>query len=270
MNFSPDIREHYIPLQPTIRQSAEQVSYTEFLPDISLQPFVYCYWELKTLQQLKEQFFYRIVADGCIDIFFDLHNPQESFVMGFCKKYTEFTLDTAFHYVGLRFLPTMFPQLFKVNAAELSNRFEHLQTVLPATAVFIAAHFFPGQDILQIKTLLDKYLLGIVANTKFNNDSRIYSAIHAILRHSGTLPVESGIDSGISPRQLRRLFEYYIGDTPKTFCKIVRFQHILKALPSLPLQESRQFFDAGYYDQSHFIKEFRNLYGITPGRLEAK
>jgi len=31
--------------------------------------------------------------------------------MGFCKKYTEFSIGHEFNYVGIRFLPTMFPQL---------------------------------------------------------------------------------------------------------------------------------------------------------------
>lgn len=262
-----DIRSFYTPIQPTVKQTAEQVSYTEFLPQTVLQPFVYCYWQLKTNSPLTAPFHYRVVADGCIDVFFELTDTAENFVMGFCKKFTEFPLGKTFNYFGIRFLPTMFPQLFKVNALTLSNRFEHLQNVVPGLSRFIAAHIHADQNPDQIKALLDQHLLTIVSKQHFDNDSRLYNAIDIILRKSGVVNIETDIDTGISQRQLRRLFEYYIGDTPKTFSKVVRFQNILRAKPSTQsLRHNKLFFDVGYYDQAHFIKEFRHFYGVTPAK----
>ena len=97
-----EIRKFYKPVQPTVDWSSVKVSYTEFLPDIRLQEMIYCYWQLKTSEVLTEQFNYRVVADGCIDIFFELTNPADSYVMGFCKKFTEFPLENQFNYVGIR------------------------------------------------------------------------------------------------------------------------------------------------------------------------
>lgn len=236
--------------------------YYEFLPDMGLQNFIYCYWQLKTSQPLSEQFNYQVVADGCINIFFELNNPQDNFVMGFCKKYTEFPLDNTFNYIGVRFLPTMFPQLFKVNASELSNRFEQLISVVPETSGFIKDSFSPQQSTEEIKSLFDRYFLELIAKTEFNNDNRLYRAIEIILKNSDVIDIESDLNTGISSRQLRRIFEFYIGDTAKTFSKVVRFQNILRAKPSnLSLRQNKLFFDAGYYDQAHFIKEFKNFYG---------
>ncbi len=147
-----------MPIQPTIKQSADNVTYAEVLPDLKLQPYIYCYWELKTSQILDEAFNYRVVADGCIDIFFELNNPADNFVMGFCKKYTEFPLTNSFHYVGIRFLPTMFPQFFNIDASAISNRFENLSTIIPEMSLFIADNFQPQQTISQIKTLFDNYI----------------------------------------------------------------------------------------------------------------
>lgn len=267
MHHLVNIRNHYIPIQPTVKQSANHVCYAEFLPDVKLQPFIYCYWELKTNEKLHEPFTYKVVADGCIDIFFDLNNAEENFVMGFCKKFTEFQLDNQFHYVGIRFLPTMFPQIFNIDASELSNRFEELKSVVPDTASFIANQFKPDLHISEIKTLLDKYFSALLAKTKFNYDNRLYESIYIILENSGVLNLEKDIHTGISQRQLRRLFQFYIGDTAKTFSKVVRFQHILRAKPSKQsLKENKLFFDVGYYDQAHFIKEFKYFYGVTPAK----
>lgn len=267
LSISPNIRNLYTPLQPTVKQSAEHVTYSEWLPDERLQPFIWCYWQLKTSQPLTEAFTYRVVADGCIDIYFELDNPAESYVMGFCKKFTEFELDNTFNYAGVRFLPTMFPQLFKVNAKELSNRFEQLVNVIPPTAAFISNQLSGSVTMQQVKQVLDDYFLKTVEQTSFDNDGRLYEAVDIILSKCGVVDIENDLDTGISPRQLRRLFEFYIGDTAKTFSKVVRFQNILRAKPSAQsLRKNKLFFDAGYYDQAHFIKEFKNFYGVTPTR----
>ncbi len=261
------IRAGYKPVQPTVRQSGSSVAYMEVFPDRRLQPYIYCYWQLKTEVPLQEPFTYRVVADGCIDIFFELDQPEESFVMGFCKQYTEFELDQAFNYLGIRFLPTMFPQLFKINASLLSNRAESLDAVIPSMAGFIANQFTAGMPTEACFQHLNAYFLHHMAQTTFDSDPRLYGALATILHKSGALNVEKDIDSGVSPRQLRRLFEYYIGDTAKVFSQVVRFQHILHAKPSTQsLRRNKLFYDMGYYDQAHFIKAFKSCYGVTPGR----
>lgn len=262
-----DIRKFYTPIQPTVRRSSEHVLYTEFLPHLQLQDSIYCYWELKTTTVLSEQFNYRVVADGCIDIFFELNNPEESYVMGFCKKFTEFPLENSFHYIGIRFLPTMFPQLFQVNAKELSNRYEKLEPIVPLVSAYIRDHLNREQTMEEIRAALDHCFLKTHANGNFDRDKRLYDALYLILKKNGVLDVQNDLQTGISSRQLRRLFEFYVGDTAKTFSQVVRFQNILKAKPSTEsLRQNKLFFDSGYYDQSHFIKEFRNFYGVTPSK----
>ncbi len=261
------IRQLYKPIQPTVKQSATNVTYTECLPDEKLQDFIYCYWQLKTTQTLTSQFNYRVVADGCIDIFFELNNTNDSYVMGFCKNFTEFPLDNSFNYVGIRFLPTMFPQLFAINAKDLSNRFEHLDNVVPKIARFIKDQINITQTLLQIKAAFDSYFMDLVIHTNLNVDNRLYNAIKIIINEYGLVDIKNDLNTGISERQLRRLFEYYIGDTAKTFSKVVRFQNILRAKPSSQsLKQNKLFFNSGYYDQAHFIKEFKNFYGVTPGK----
>lgn len=210
-------------------------------------------------------YIYRVVADGCMDIFFELQNPQANYIMGFSRHYTEFAIGKSFHYIGIRFLPSMFPQLFRVNAAELSDRVESLQDVLPGISAFITNTFKPGQETHSLNVVLDKYFGHQLSKATLTTDNRLYNAINIILQKRGVLNIETDLDTGISPRQLRRLFEFYIGDSVKTFSKVVRFQNILHAKPSVQsLRKNKLFFDNGYYDQAHFIKEFKSFYGITP------
>ena len=267
MKIKEQIRSLYQPIQPTIKQSGEKVRYQEFIPSIFLQEFIYCYWQLKTTEKLAEEFTYKVVADGCIDIFFELNQPKDSFVMGFCRQYTEFPLAHEFNYAGIRFLPTMFPQIFNINASELSNRFENLDNFIPRVATFIENHFHHQLSQEEMKATFDYYFTNLVSKIDFKIDNRLYAAMKIILQNFGVLSIEKDINIGISSRQLQRLFKYYIGDSPKTFSKVVQFQNILKAKPSTQsLQQNKLFYDIGYYDQSHFIKDFKHFYGVTPAK----
>lgn len=265
MKHINSFRPLFSPLQPSIAVAGGQVSYTEFMPDEPLQHLVYCYWQLKSNSSLNESFQYRVVADGCTDIFFELQCPQENFVTGFNRQYTSFNLGHSFNYVGIRFLPAGFTRLFGINAAELSNRSESLELVVPEISAFIGSCFSDETSVEEVNLMLNSYFTGLLAKDKTLADHRVFHAIDIILKKSGTLNIEKDLDVGLSIRQLNRLFEFYTGDNPKTFSKIVRFQHLLRAktLEQYP-SKNKLFLDAGYFDQAHFIKEFKTLYGLTP------
>jgi len=261
-----NIRQHFNPVQP--KGVENNVSYWEIAPDFRLQSFIYCYWELKSSQHLTSSFNYKVVPDGCIDIYFLLEEPDQSFVMGFSNHYVEFSLGHTFHYAGIRFLPTVFPRFFGIPAVELNNRFEPLDNVVPAVASYIADQLSPDSPLQSIKTALDRYFIGHLAQTDVSGDSRVTKAVQIILENSGTLSVARDLNTGLSQRQLRRAFKVFVGGTPKSFSKVIRFQHILKkAACSLNLRKSSLLHDAGYYDQAHFINEFKTFYGESPGRV---
>ncbi len=264
MTINSNIKALYTPVQPTIQPTSGCVSYREFPPDIRLSAYIYCYWQLKTDCKLPAEFKYQVVADGCMDIYFELDNPSEAYISGFSAHCTEFQLGKTFHYIGIRFYPAMFPLLFQMDASELSHRSELLQLVLPEKANYFKMHFNSDQDTETIKQKLDHYYLNQINRTVLQPDFRFFSATDKIFKNSGNLNVETDLNTGISPRQLRRLSKYYLGDSVKTFCKVVRFQNALQQHSNPNGRNEYSFLDYGYYDQAHFIKEFKSMYGLTP------
>ncbi|HMQ49400.1 MAG TPA: helix-turn-helix domain-containing protein [Saprospiraceae bacterium] len=255
----------FIPNQPTL--SGAEITYNEVAPDPVLRRFIYCYWQLKTRQALAEDFSYRVVADGCTDVLWEVGQADQHFVAGFSSEHTIFSLASEFHYFGIRFLPGAFTMLFQVPAVELRNRFEVLNAVLPAFSAELAAQTSEMSDFTQVQYALNVYFKHLALRQKTSDpDPRFWEALIQIVKAKGTLSIEKDLNTGISPRQLRRLFEQYIGSSPKTFSKVVRFQHVLQAIPSKEkLKTEKLYYDMGFYDQAHFIKEFRHLYGLTPG-----
>lgn len=257
----------FYPQQPSIAYEARKnISYEEVSPSDHLSEYIYCYWRLKTSEKLDSPFSYRVVSDGCIDILLEVTNLDRIFITGFSKSFLQYDLGVAFDYIGIRFLPGGFPQLFNISAVDLVDQFLDLSEFLPKLSTDISQSWVKQESLNHYKLSFDQIFLEITADSPalITADSRIINAMREILKSGGNIDIKS-LDVGLSERQLRRVFQFYYGVSPKTFCQIVRFQNILRAKPSQEsLKRNKVFYAAGYYDQAHFIKEFKNFYGVTP------
>lgn len=265
MNRIPNVGQLFTPLQPATEKMANGIYYSMVRPAAPLQKYIYSYWEFYTEKPLTTPYLHRVVADGCIALIVDLLDPSNTFIRGFITNYTEYQFEGSFHYAGVCFYPSAFPLLFRHPADELTNKFECLDLFMPTSARHLSQAFDRKVSIEVVKEVFDRYFLEILNKGSAAYDGRFFNAIDLILKSHGSLNVQRDIDTGISPRQLRRLFEFYIGETPKTFCNIVRFQHLINSKPTVDcIRNKKIFYEAGYYDQAHFIKEFKKLYGLTP------
>lgn len=266
MKIPSDIRYLFKPIQP-VQQFGDRVRYSEVLPHPDLRPFVICFWEFKSRDRFSDNFSGNIVSDGCIDIFFEIDKPYENYVMGFFDQSTAFHFGSSFHYMGVRFVPAMYPYLFQMSASQLSNKVEELSLVHYPTAQFIARSIMPGQTLTEVGCLFNDYFLKVLEKLDSEIHPKLHQALFMILKNPGAKNLESNLYSEVplSPRHLRRLFDYYLGTNVKSFSKVVRFQNYLRAHLAASYSKDKTYFDFGYYDQSHFIKEFKTFYGATPG-----
>jgi AraC-like DNA-binding protein len=92
-------------------------------------------------------------------------------------------------------------------------------------------------------------------------------AIAAFRRDPGRARVEPvQRASGCTPAQFIRRFEQAVGLTPKRFARVLRLGELLPQLARCGPRDWAQIAaGAGYFDQSHLIREFRQLTGLTPG-----
>jgi methylphosphotriester-DNA--protein-cysteine methyltransferase len=89
----------------------------------------------------------------------------------------------------------------------------------------------------------------------------------AASRQGGTSVRELADASGYSERQLRRIFLDHVGVGPKDFGRMTRAAAALRGLAAAPRSWSGYATTHGYYDQAHFIDEFRELVGQAPKRF---
>jgi transcriptional regulator GlxA family with amidase domain len=96
-------------------------------------------------------------------------------------------------------------------------------------------------------------------------------AAHIVANHGQVRVDDLAFDAGMSARQLRRVFVEQLGLSPKHFCRVIRFRQSLVRMRDTARGDLTQVaLDSGYYDQAHFINEFREFSGYSPGEFAAR
>jgi AraC-like DNA-binding protein len=120
-------------------------------------------------------------------------------------------------------------------------------------------------DTPNLSRLVQNFLLFRLTHAQHEAHPPVMRAADRLLVEGGTTPIESvAKESGISRRQLERLFHEQIGVGPKRFAALVRFEWALRHLNSYSSCADLAY-DAGYADQAHFVRSFRDKAGMTPG-----
>lgn len=149
-----------------------------------------------------------------------------------------------------------------VPAHELSNRSVALEELFPRGRSFVERLMdAPGTDAGA--ALVEELIAGL----PWREDPLVAFALGALEAGRGVGDVAR--KTGLSERQLERRFLARVGIPPKRYAMLHRFERALDLMKrSTSLTETA--LDAGYYDQSHFIREVRRLTGAPPGRLAAE
>lgn len=110
--------------------------------------------------------------------------------------------------------------------------------------------------------IMDAFLLQHLTASK--QDLLIDKAIQVIQQHNGLIKIKDlALSLHISQDPFEKRFRAQVGSTPKQYASIIRLRKLIDTLPAFSsLTEAA--YEAGYFDQSHFIKDFRLFTGQTP------
>jgi transcriptional regulator GlxA family with amidase domain len=100
-----------------------------------------------------------------------------------------------------------------------------------------------------------------------SDDTTIVAGMTKLIADTGgRMSVRELVDgSGIGERRMERVFDKYVGVSPKVFSRIVRFRGVVRSIEtadSFGLLDTALSF--GYFDQSHMIHEFNEFAGTSP------
>lgn len=150
------------------------------------------------------------------------------------------------------------------------------------TDVVTGADLIFGRNILELREqllactsidqmflLLEKFLLSRTndALAPESGTRCIEYALQHIVHQPTILSFQHLCDQiGYSQKHFINLFKEQVGVSPKQYLKIMRFQKTIVEIENHePIHWSSFARENGYYDQPHFINEFKSFSGFTPG-----
>lgn len=190
-----------------------------------------------------------------------------AFLTGQATRQYELELSGRIGMVGIVFRPAGLSTLFGLPMYEFTNERIALNDVLGSTLTDLHEQLCESRTTTGRMALLEQFLNRQLLRRGNRFDRTDYAA-NLIVDKLGILTVNELMDDlYVCRRQFERQFLHKVGVSPKYYARIRRVGHVCAQLATNRWQVSdwQDFvFRAGYYDQSHFIREFKQVTGKRP------
>ncbi len=253
------------------------MNYQTFVPNNDLATLINCYWTLESPKEKvpKKQ---TIVPDGCMEMIFhygDLYKQYtengksiiqpKCFVIGQLTRPLEIEPTGKTGIFSVRFHPNGFLPFSTIPIKEMENTAVSLKEIFGKNGQKIAERILNANSVSERIQLIETFLLNHLTRSKAI-DQIVSATVEIIMTANGQLSVdEISKQMNINRRQMERKFSSTIGLSPKQLSKTIRLQATLKMLLNKQFTSLTSLaYENKYYDQAHFIKDFKEFTGFTP------
>ncbi|MCB0571981.1 MAG: helix-turn-helix transcriptional regulator [Phaeodactylibacter sp.] len=261
------------------------VQFQEAKPQEILQPYVSGYWRaafhtgtsasplsLKVVPRGEVELVLHLSGQHCDLVVNDgwQHSPDFTLIGMWTTAY-EVRFRSRVEALGIRFTPDGFFSLFGIAPSEFSQRQADMEDVLGKAFRDYCTRLQDMRSFSEQTRLTGQFLLSMLRQ---NNRAPRYlnPAARLIRQTSGGISIdELSRQVFISPRQLEREFRNIIGLSPKAYIRINRMRQAQQLIGQPDFDNLAQLsYHCGYYDQSHFIRDFKQMAGMAPGSFLAR
>jgi len=243
-----------------------ELPYTELPPPADLASYVDRFWLRTTLAGDGH---HRVLPDGCVDVIVHVERGMAELV-GTMTRALELPHAPA-ELVAVRLKPGTAAALTRCELIDLTDRQPDLADVLgragggAALVDRVTRAPTPHDRIAVLVDWVRHRLTGAP-----QPDPMIAHAITRLVAPAGPRVDQVADQLGVTRQHLARRFRCEVGLTPKQLARIARMQRAAAALARGTPDLARLAVEVGYFDQSHFTSDLRELLGTTPAALAAE
>lgn len=256
----------------------DNLKYQTFQPHQDLGSLIKCYWTLEVPVQGDHQK-QLIIPDGCIEMIFILgddvkrYTSEDKFIMQpremVLGQITEpfFVEPTGYvNSFAVRFYPYGFANFVPIPIKKLANKETPLKILFgEKPAHELGKKIKQAVDTKKRIKIVETFLLNRLKD-KATIDNIVKTTIDTMLLTKGSPSINSILKNDLSKRrQIERKFFEKVGISPKKLGKVIRLQAVLKMLLNRQSENlTKVAYDNEYFDQAHFVKDFKEFTGTTP------
>jgi len=176
-----------------------------------------------------------------------------------------FSLNGIFGLLGVVLHPTATYYLFHKPGTHFLNTWRSFEALTTLDSLALLQKLSQRDKLLARVELLIEAINALCKN-RLPPIEWLDEAIAKILETGGMIEQSTLAEqSNICLRHFRRVFKKVIGLSPKYYCKVIQINTIFELLNTSATEKLHHLaLDCGYYDQSHFIRDFNNFIGASP------
>ena len=260
------------------------MQYKEFQPPAYFSRHIECFWEMELNPPELDAPCESLSPDCTFDILFtDQPFSINAYANGVWKKINpggtfigqktssvHFSAQQTAHVFGIRFKPFAFANLIKTPLFHLTDQVVPLDKLFDLTVNDrkVVQQISSGTNGAEKTDLAEGLILNLLKKMD-TIDQPLREQLNYILDRKGLVKINDLFSVfGTSKVTLLKHFSHKMGLSPKLVSRIWRINYFLELQKNKPYCNLTELcLEAGFYDQAHFIKEFKSFFGASPHRF---
>jgi len=253
-------------------------------PSKILSPYIKRYWAIENVLDEGEVCVQRIIPTGLTELLLyftprpKILNSNKSLsdnvaLYGHQNGFYDIELIDELSVFSIVFEPQGLMQFFKFSLQDICNLNVPLKHISGQAGRDLEEKMSEAISFPQRVSIVETYLLDLLKNNFTDFEfRRINHVVELIKKTHGNINInQMASEICLSRKQFERIFAEHIGISPKQYLKIIRFQSaIFQKQQNNNLNMTELSYECGYFDQSHFINDFKSLCGMTPKQYFAE
>jgi AraC-like DNA-binding protein len=242
--------------------SGEGSHYARYHPSPDLEFFVEHYWIVQWNLTGQEPRLQETLPHPSIHIVFQRGSSR---VVGVVKGKFSILLKGKDGVFGIKFLPGAFYPFLKSPVSRITDKVLRITEVFDVDVHTLEDAIMSQTDDYRMIELAEAFLRQRLPD-RDDNVTEVCGIVDRIMTDREITRVDDVVDQfRLNKRALQRLFSQYVGVSPKWVIKRYRLLEAAEQLASGQAPElSKIAVDLGYFDQAHFIKDFKSIVGKSP------
>lgn len=265
-------------------QDLSTINYQKYIPSPPLDEYVQAIWLAKQPNN-RQLLPFNILSDCAASVVYNFSSSltlerggvranvdHNGVVIGPGKNLLKMTFQGPVNALGIHFLASGGHVFFSQTMDVLANRFISGNGPLFSGAQALTQQLIERQksgDVQNILAWLEQKLLAELKEFKGHAQIRL-TKLFKLLEENPNYSLRILADTlQVSVREVQRIFKLYVGVTPKTYLRVNKINNLKSRIVSNDFASLTELaIESGYFDQAHFIREFKLFMQTTPGQYQ--